>query len=180
MVVKVDVQKQRFGMYWTNRYLLNVASPADVSEAMAWAFGEYESQFHGTSVQFVSIRVSDMVENTDNFYIYPVSYAGVISDGGAALPGYVTTRVDLGVGAGRPLRKYYRTYVGEDKIVGSVWESAYRTLVQTNIAALLALVPTWCDPQGNEATSIAVKLPIQMRQLRRGTKKPLTPVIPLE
>lgn len=179
MVVKVDVQKTRGGVYWTNRYLLDLASPADVSEAMAFAFVQCEAAFHATDVLFVSSRVSDLVEGTDNFYIYPWSATGGTSNGGTPLPIFVTCRCDIGVGPGRPLRKYWRTFVGEDRIVGSVWETVYRETVQTAIDGLLAAVPTICDPQGNVAISAAVKPALQMRQPRRGTKKPLTPVIPV-
>lgn len=179
MVVKVDVQKSRGGVFWTNRYLLDLASPADVSYEMAGAIAGHESQFHATTVNFISTRVSDMVPDTDNFYIYPWDFTGALSDGGSPMPGFITMRTDMGVGPGRPLRKYYRTYVGEDRVAGPVWEGAYVTLVKTTLEDLLVEVPTICDPQGNQATYVVAKPPLQMRQLRRGTRKPLTPVIPV-
>lgn len=179
MVVKLDIQKYRQGLYWTNRWLLDLASPGDVSQAMVLAVASVEQNFHATSVTIVSARVSDMVEGTDNFYIYPLNLVGGISDGGDPLPGYVTFRADMGVGPGRPLRKYWRTYVGESQIVGGVWAPAYVANAQTLLEGLMISVPTICDPQGNQWTSVAVKSNLQMRQLRRGTRKPLTPVIPV-
>jgi hypothetical protein len=179
MVVKLDVQKVRNGQYWTNRYLLDLADPLDVSVAMVNAFVNAEKPIHGLSVSFVSVRVSDMAEGTDNFIIYPQTGTGGTSDGGAALPGWMTLRADMAVVPGRPLRKYYRTYVGEAQIIGSVWLPQYVSDSLALLTTLLGAVPTWCDPQGNHAQSVVVKTDVQMRQLRRGSKKRETPVIPI-
>jgi hypothetical protein len=179
VVVKVDIQKVRGGMYWTNRWLLNLAGPQLVSQAMVLAIANEESQLHATTVTIISGRVSDMVVGTDNFYIYPMNIPGTIADGGDPLPGWVTLRADFGVGAGRPLRKYWRVYLGENQVVGGVWSPGILLAVKDRMEELLTLVPTICDPQGNEATSVAAKSQLQMRQLRRGTKKRLLPVIPI-
>jgi hypothetical protein len=179
MVVKVDVQKTRGGLYWTNRWLLALASPADVSNAMVTAICNEEAQLHATTVTIISVRVSDMVEGTDNFFIYPKNIPGTVTDVADPMPGFVTLRCDFGVGPGRPLRKYWRTYVGEGQTTGGVWAPSYVSVATDRMEELLTLVPSICDPQGNVATSVAVKSALQMRQLRRGTRKPLTPVIPV-
>lgn len=179
MVVKVDVQKLRGGLYWTNRYLLDLADPLDVSEAMITAIVGVEKVIHGVSVQFVSVRVSDMAEGTDNFIVYPQTGTGATGDGGAPLAGFMTLRADLAVVPGRPLRKYYRVYVGEGQIVGSVWDETYRSSCETQLGDLLEAIPTWCDPAGNHAQNVVVKTAVQMRQLRRGSKRKVTPVIPV-
>lgn len=179
MVVKVDIQKVRSAMYWTNRYLLDVDDPGDVSLAMVTEIAEREQNFHASTVTIISARVSDMVEGTDNFYIYPLNLVGSQSDGGEPVAGFITLRVDFGVGPGRPCRKYYRTYVGEDKTTGGSWAATHVAAVQTVMTNMIALIPTLCDPQGNHWVNAAVKSNLQMRQLRRGTRKKLEPVIPL-
>jgi len=179
MVVKVDIQKTRGGLYWTNRYLLDVADPADVSDAMLQAIADAEGNWHATTVNFVSARVSDMVPNTDNFRIYPLAQAGAQNDGGNAIPGFVTLRCDMGVGPGRPLRKYYRTYAAQALITNGVYSSTFLSGDTTVMEDLLEAIPSICDPQGNRATSVAFKQQVQMRQLRRGSRKQATPVIPV-
>lgn len=179
MVVKVDIQKTRQGLYWTNRWLLDAASPADVTVTMVENIAVREMNFHANTCIAVSARVSDMVPDTDNFYIYPLNFIGEQTDSTEPLPGYVTMRADFGVGPGRPLRKYWRVYIGEGHTTGGVWTSTYVDAVNTQMDLLLAAVPTICDPQGNVAITVAAKSQLQMRQLRRGTRKRTEPVIPL-
>lgn len=177
-VYNVDIQKVRFGVYWTNRYQILRDEPG-LTLAEVNAFHAAEYPFHGNSVQYVSLRISDQTPNTDNFAVWPLQGAGLIPDGGAAIPGFCTLRADIPVGFGRPCRKYYRVYVGEDKIIGGNWEPSFIVTAQAAIRSLAATVTGLCDPQGNPWGDAVVKNAIQMRQLRRGTKRPLTPVIPV-
>lgn len=179
MVVKLDIQKFRQGLYWTNRYLLDLADPSDVSLEMIEAIANTEGNWHATTVTIVSARVSDMVEGTDNFIVYPLNITGAQLDGGDPIPGFVTLRADFGVGVGRPLRKYWRTYAAEALTSGGNWSNTFVAANQALLVTMLAEVPSICDPQGNRAVSVAVKTNLQMRQLRRGTRKKTQPVIPL-
>lgn len=85
----------------------------------------------------------------------------------------------MGIATGRPCRKYYRTYVGEDRSTGQNWEATYVTDSQAALTTQLSFLDVLCDPQGNPVISYLVKVPIQMRQLRRGSKRRITPVIPI-
>jgi hypothetical protein len=179
VVVKLDIQKFRQGMYWTNRYLLDLADPSSVSSTIVVAIASAEQNFHATSVTIISARASDMVEGTDNFFVFPLNLVGGINDGGEPLPGFITMRADFGVGQGRPLRKYWRTYVGEGQTTGGVWSPAYVSAVQTQVDYLVSSMSIICDPQGNNILNGVAKNQLQMRQLRRGTRKPTQPVIPV-
>lgn len=179
MVVKLDTQKIINGQYWTNRYLLDLDGPESVSDAMILSVVASEKVIHSSAVGFVSARVSDDVIGTDNFRIFPLSGVGTQPVTGGTLPGWMTTRVDFGISFGRPCRKYYRSYVGEVAIDGHVWIAEYVASIQTTLTDLLALIPTFCDPQGNHWQSVITKTEAQMRQLRRGSRKKENPVIPV-
>jgi hypothetical protein len=177
-IFNVDVQKTRGGIYWTNRYQL-VRDEPGLTPAEVAAFRFAEGPIHATTVQFVSLRISDAVPDTDNFTVYPLTGTGGTADGGTPLPGFCTLRVDIPVGFGRPCRKYYRTYVGENQSNGTTWIPEYVSDSQALMNTLQSTVAGLCDPQGNLWGTPVVKNTVQMRQLRRGTRRPLTPVIPV-
>lgn len=179
MVVKIDVQKTRSGLFWTNRYLVDVATIGEVTGDMITAITAFEGPIHSTAVSFVSARVSDLEPNTDNFFVVPLSGTGGTSDGGNPIPGFNTLRIDFGVGVGRPLRKYLRVFVGEAQTVGQSWLTDYVTDSQALALSLIDDLPELCDPQGNRAFTVAVKNLIQMRQIRRGSRRRTEPVIPV-
>lgn len=181
MVVKLDVQKSLGAgqMYWTNRYLLDYADPSAVPSGEFNAIVAGERAMHSNLVQFVSLRISDIVEGTDNYIVWPLTGTGGVIPTGNPLPGWVTYRVDFGFGAGRPGRKYYRVYVGEGQQNGNVWETSYRGDVQALMNTMIAAAPSICSPDGVNVITAVAKNELQMRQLRRGTKRPLTPVIPV-
>lgn len=179
MVVKLDVQKTTANIFWTNRYLLDFATIGEVTLAMITDIVNGEKAVHSPSVQFVSARVSDMIEGTDNFIVYPWTGTGAAAGTGGNVPGYCTLRLDAGVGVGRPCRKYYRVYVATSATDGPNWQASYRNSCATALATMMSQVPALCDPQGNHWVNTAVKLQIQMRQIRRGSRRRETPVIPI-
>jgi hypothetical protein len=174
----VDVQKSRGGIYWTNRYQLERNEPG-LTPAEVAAFRSAEGPIHATTVQFVSLRISDAVPGTDNFAVYPLTGTGGTPDGGTPLPGFCCLRVDIPVGFGRPCRKYYRVYVGEAQSNGQTWIPEYVADTQALMNTLQSTVAGLVDPQGNPWGVPVVKTVIQMRQLRRGSKRQTTPVIPV-
>lgn len=177
-VFKVDIQKSRGGIFWTNRYLVETATLSAAAETIEPIF-EAEQLFHALDCQFVSGRASDNVPANDQFIIVPLSGGGAITVSGNPLPGFNCVRVDFSTGIGRPCRKYYRTYVGEAEAAGYTWALDYYNIVSGAMLDLLANVPQLCDPGGEILSSQATQVPIQMRQLRRGSKRKVTPVIPV-
>jgi hypothetical protein len=175
----LDVQKSLRGEYWTNRYILNAASILG-STTDAVAIVEAERAITINDVQFVSYRVSDGVPGTDEYIVVPIGTFGLREVSTAALPLFDVLRVDFGVGLGRPSRKYLRGVLAEqDQANYGELDLAAVAYFTTNYATVVAGVPGYVDVDGQDITSGRVFGQVGMRQLRRGSKRRLQPVIPV-
>lgn len=160
--------------YWTNRYWTTdaVASAGDTLDALVAAHRlVLRSDFYVHSA-----RIDDGVPNTDNFDTVTYNLAGTVTgDLATTLPFYNTARVDFDVaGGGRPSRKYLRGLLIENDISFVTLAAGAITNMNSYGDAVVA-IGTICDPQGNLFVD-AVPFPApQMRQIRRGSKKPVTP-----
>lgn len=171
---QVDIQKVLGSEYWTNRYLLDMDSfsaAIDLQSAIITA----EVALHSTLVQFDKARVSNLA--TEEFLVTPLGITGTRSPTDL-LPLFNTLRYDFTAATGRPSRKYYRGVLGEGDINGSAVTSTFTTF-EGLIEALFkenAESQGIVDPQDTLLTS-AVRFPfVQMRQLRRGTRRRGTPI----
>lgn len=176
VTMQVDIQKRIGTEYWTNRYFLGVGS---IGEAAGYVdeIVAFEKLLHSTEVIFDRARVSDGIPGSDSYVIIPLSGTGGTSGSGAHIPLYNTVRIDFGVGAGRPSRKYYRCGLGEGLLNGEVWDSLLMTDYQAAATAFVNGVVPYCDVDGQIIISATVMNQVQMRQLRRGSKKKTQPVI---
>jgi len=175
----LDVQKTFRGLFWTNRYILELTGISDGDTAAA-AIIEAERAITIPDVDFTSYRISDMVVGTDIFRVVPVNESGERVILTQALPLFDVLRVDFGTDVGRPSRKYLRGVLAEgdqenygELIVGSLAE------FQTNYADAVLAVTEYVDVDGQAFVSAAPFSRVAMRQLRRGSRKRTEPVIPL-
>jgi hypothetical protein len=174
----LDIEKVLAGEYWTNRYILNSASPPDPFTGPVNAILAAERSITADEVQFTKLRVSDNDPGTDVYSIralnLPGLRTGVFTD---LFPLFVTVRVDFTVGTGRPSRKYLRGVLKEGDSVFNAIQQPALDLFQTSYANAVAGVPEYVDVDGQDILSGAVILAPAMRQLRRGSKRKLAPII---
>jgi hypothetical protein len=160
--------------YWVNRYFLNAASLADATLASN-GIVDAEKALYMPEITITKSHVDDNAPNTSVFETVirnlPGTRANVAAD---RMPLFVVVRVDFTVaGGGRPSRKYLRGILNEGEVSFTTLAAGVVTLVDqyaANVAASGA-----CDPQGQDIIAgVTWKAPA-MRQLRRGSKKKLTP-----
>lgn len=172
---QVDVEKQVGGEYWSNRYLFNVASLTEAAGKMT-AIVDAEAPLYHPDVRITKARASDFNPLTDNYSVVQYARAGGRSAGSLA-PLFNVVRIDFNTGSGRPSRKYLRGVLFTGNLAPNFQVdpnlspalSAYGT-------AILGLVG-FCDPQMQAFTNAQVHPYVAMRQLRRGTKRKLKPII---
>lgn len=172
---KLDIQKSYANETWTNRYLLNYGTLEAANTAAPQVLAA-EQLFHPSFVLFTSYRVSDIVPNTDQFITTVVNQPGEVVEGSSVLPLFNTVRVDLSVGAGRPSRKYYRGILTEANTENGALSAALITLVSNAWFDIISGVDV-VDPQLTPIVQGIVFPNIQMRQLRRGSRRRTEPII---
>ncbi len=178
MLFQVDIQKTMANEYWTNVYHCN--SP-DQAAAVVFAqdIVEVERDIHGVGVAFTSMRVRPFPGPSEGSII-ALGGTGERA-GGLWLPLFNVCRVDFPVAIGRPSRKYYRLPITEGEV-------EYNSFTPAFVAAIQLALDNWflapgpdplCDVDGQPLTRAVVMSTVGMRQLRRGSKRKLEPVIPI-
>lgn len=180
-VFQVDIEKMLGGEYWTNVY--HVFSP-DLTSAAAAAVNlvTAERGFHLPQVQFTRARTALYPIGTTQSQTAVTGGTGLLAGGNELEPLFVTLRVDFPATIGRPSRKYYRGVLTEIDVT-------FMTLNPDSLARYAPLVLqlltvsggsdfTLCDRQGDQLTSAIVYNGPQMRQLRRGSRRRATPILP--
>lgn len=173
---KIDIEKSMEGEFWTNRYLVNESDLSGAALHVA-TLVQAEQVFHGTAVLFTKARVSDMQPDSDTYTTLPLNLSGGQADEGVFIPLFNVVRVDLGVLVGRPSRKFYRGVLRESHISFNTVYAPLAVLIQTTLMSMIQSVPV-CDPDLQLIQSVAVSPNVGMRQLRRGSRRRATPVIP--
>lgn len=174
---KVDIEKLFNGEYWTNRWFVDAASLTEAEEFGVAVILQNERTFHFSVVTFTKVRVSDVIEGTDQFITTPSNQPGLLAIGDAQiLPLFNTVRVDLRAGFGRPSRKYYRAPLTEAVVNGDTLVATYANTVADAMDSILTTINV-VDPQNTPITQATVFPQVQMRQLRRGSRRRTTPVI---
>jgi len=175
-IYQIDVQAQLAGEYFSNVWHVNAT---DYVQALGWADAIAEitaSQSH-SSVVVDKARVA----------LYPLaggqgtvrSYA---LQGGQGdydyLPLFNIVRVDWQPALGRPSRKYMRFPVNEGIQIKGIMSPGQVAAYQTGfVLAIQVQVPGLCDIQGRPFVDGVVFAQVGMRQLRRGSKRRLQPII---
>ena len=172
---KLDIEKYYNGEYWTNRYIVEAIDLTDAATD-GDAILASERPMHLPVVLFTKWRLSDFNPTTDEFIVKPVNLAGTRTGfGGEPLALFNTVRVDFPAGFGRPSRKYYRGCLTEGDIIGPNLIAGTVTYMQERVSTLTSAALV--DPQGTLLGEGVVKTLLQMRQLRRGTKRRTQPIL---
>lgn len=181
-VFKVDIEKQLGGEFWTNVYYVQTDTLGDgvtAGEAIVTA----ERSFHYGLVLFTKMRVSTAVSGDEDYVTVPLTGQGGADAGGAALlPLFNTVNAVLQAVAGRPSRKYYRGCLTVNNINQAGIIESRRAQIEAALDPLASSLGTsgagLVDVDGQDIVSIAVLTPVGMHQLRRGTRRRQTPVLP--
>lgn len=176
-IFKVDIEKQLGTEFWTNVYYVDTASLTDAHTVGA-EIVVAERSIHRNDVLFTKYRTSDMVPGTDQFITEPLNVYGALAVASPHLALFNVLRVDLGVGIGRPSRKYLRGVLLEGDVSFNDIEAGSLALFQTDYADDLELIEELVDIDGQPIIDCTVYPKVAMRQLRRGSRRSTTPVIP--
>jgi hypothetical protein len=184
MLYNIDVEKFFDGEYWTNHYLLDADQELSQMGFYGALVTNMERNFHKGNVNFTKWRVSTTTPNDDQYITNAVGLPGLVSVGSTGyLPLFNVVRVDLNSDVGgRPGRKYYRLPLMEGEVQNGAVDSGVLTIVQDALEAGLAQmlansVQLLISPNKN-VSSFVPAVAIGMRQLRRGSKRKATPILP--
>jgi hypothetical protein len=174
---QIDVQKSYGTEYWTNVYHVDradLAAARDSGDDIVAA----ERAVHTGDIAFVSMRISPFPIGTGEGTVFPLSLAGQAA-AATFLPLFNVARYDMAVGVGRPSRKYLKLPVAEADQENGAWTGPARVRLNVEYSQRIVLVPGLCDVDGQPILTCALNPNVGMRQLRRGSKRKLLPVIPL-
>lgn len=173
-VWQIVIQKQFQTEYFVNDYHVIAASFA---EALDYAndIVAAEKAIFRQSVAFVNMRIKQAVAVTQGTVV-PIGGTGS-QPVATYLPLYVTARVDFSPAVGRPGRKYLRLPVVSQGTDGQNLTSAAITSIVDNYLNPILGLGVVCKPNADIFVSGGVFAPLQMRQIRRGSKRRLQPII---
>lgn len=173
-MARLTIEKLYQGEYWTNVYWL-AGSIGDAGSPAA-AIIAAEKAVLLDSVLMTKARIDDGVQDTD---LYSTIIINDFGDrelaGGSMVALFNVVRVDFQAGGGRPSRKYLRGLLTEAFVNFNTIEAAQLTFFQTNYATVVAEVTGFQDVDGDDITAGVVHPFVGMRQLRRASKKKITP-----
>lgn len=173
----LQIEKELGGEFWVNRYIVQLD---DLTQAVfiGNTITGYELAIHMDVVNFTKYRVSDIDPTSDVFVIVPIGQTGQRTTIGPYLPLFNVVRVDFPAGTGRPSRKYLRLPVLESDQTNGALETSLISLVNTEYGTPLGDLPEFVDVDGTGLGTGITQPRVAMRQLRRGSKRRTTPIIP--
>lgn len=175
---KVDIEKKLGSEYWTNVYYV-FAEDLATAHGIAQNIVQIERAITATGVTFTKYRTSDVVPGTDIFVstnnneagLRPVTMAGL-------LPLFNVARFDLSAEAGRPSRKFMRAVLQESDITFDAIDPGILAELDANYSQPLELIEELRDIDSQGIVDVQLYPLVGMRQLRRGSKRRLAPVLP--
>jgi hypothetical protein len=178
---QVDIEKSALNpagntVYWTNVYHVTAADQA-TAVTRGTSIVNIEKAVHAANTAFTKMRVQNVIPDGMSGSIIPLSGAGSRTTPSDFLAMFNTARVDFAKATGRPNRKYLRLFIGELETTSGVLTAAFITTLTSNYLSPILALGYVCDAAGRVITSGAIALQVQMRQLRRGSKRRTTPVI---
>lgn len=174
----LDIEKELNGEYWTNRYMLDVASAA-AGISPANDLVEAERQYTLDRMNFTRYRISSVTMGDDDYIIEPLNVVGGRTAGvGSELPLFNCIRVDFAVASGRPSRKYLRGILIEaDQSGFGVIDPTFLDFFDAAYTAGCLAVPQYVDVDGQSLIGGQAYPKVAMRQLRRGSRRRTTPIL---
>jgi hypothetical protein len=178
---QVDIEKSTFNsagntVFWTNVYHVQAADQA-TAVTRGNSIVTIEKTIHSVNVNYTKMRVRNVLEDGMSGTIVPLTGTGGRTTPADYLPMYCTVRVDFSKATGRPNRKYLRTFIGEADQQNGTLLATYQTFITTNFTSPIVALGYVCDEAGRVVTVGATQNLVQMRQMRRGSKRKVTPVI---
>jgi hypothetical protein len=176
---RIEIFKTYGGERWENVYYAYSDEPTDWAYTAANRIVTAEASFHLPVIEFSYYRISTVVQGDNQYVTVPLNAFGARQTdfAEALLPLFNTIRLDISrVSGGRPGRKYYRGALREQDITYDTIDVGLRTLVASALATAIGDGTTTfdgplTDEQGN-LLSVPVTYPrVQMRQLRRGSRR---------
>lgn len=173
-IIRLTVEKflASAAEYWTNVYHVD-AEPGSTTTVMQ-DLVDAERPLYNSDIIITKVSQDDVAVDSNYAQPYIVNLGGTETLTGDRLPLFVCARLDLVYAGSRPGRKYIR---------GALWEleSSFTSIganmitrMNGYLTALLA-IDGLCDADGDALVSGAVYPAPAMRQLRRGSKKSVTP-----
>jgi hypothetical protein len=174
---KIDIEKQLGTEFWSNSYLTDDPGLIDAIATAQDIVARERLVTHNT-ITFTKFRVSDVGPGGVTSTVV-IGLPGQGNASGTVLPLFNVARVDFTAAAGRPSRKYLRGAITTGAVLpGGMLEATIREYINTSYANPMAADLNYVDVQGDEINSGACNMTIGMRQLRRGSKRRLNPIIP--
>lgn len=175
-VWEISIEKQLGGEYWINVYHGDVADQA-AAQALGFQIATIESSVHQSTVTFTKYRVRQVGQLAGPGTVYPLGFPG--TNGAAdSLPLFCVQRVDFAVPVGRPSRKYLKLPVFEAAQSNGTFSQDHLTSINNSYSTPLLNLDGLSSNDGQTFVAIAANPVVGMRQLRRGSRKRTTPVIP--
>lgn len=175
---QIDIEHSFGAETWTNRYLVSALPASGTSGLLISAIVAAHRAILFNTITVTRVRHATIAESDDDYTITPINLAGQRSiTSNDMLPLFCTARVDFSTGLGRPSRKYLRGVLGEaDYGLAGIGSTFITGFGAAYIAAILA-EDEIVDPQGETFLTGSMSVPVQMRQLRRGSRRSTEPVL---
>lgn len=162
--------------YWVNDYYVSTTdllAAADIGEAIAGL----EVELYFQPVTLTKIRASTIPVDVGQFVTRTVNLVPSTPPNAGLLPLFDVLRVDMTAATGRPGRKFYRAVItASDLQNGGQLKPASMANWQPILDSILT-TGGLRKPSGAVIDSMDIYPAVGMRQLRRGSRKKLTPVI---
>lgn len=180
-VFQVDIEKQLGLEFWTNVYYVR---GVDLAEAVTagQVLANMEVQIHKPAVTITRFRTRTTTVGDEVYNTTTVGLIGEASAAGDYLPLFNTYNAVLSTPQGRPSRKYYRLPVSEGEQASGLWIQGAAVNIAVSIDAariqLQSAGTPWVDLDDQPILIVGYDRSVGMRQLRRGSRRRSTPVLP--
>jgi hypothetical protein len=174
-VFQVDIQTDYYGEFISNRYFVDEPGLAEAA-AIGVAIANLHAKLLPPSVKIDAIRASTPAPADNQFFTSPVNIPGTRAATSQTMPEFCRYRVDFQIGYRRPLRKFLLVPFEEDSEGSSFTGGAVARVINDYINPLIALASV-CSAEGLPVINGSLNARIGMRQLRRGSKRRLQPII---
>lgn len=175
-VWELSIEKQLLTEYWLNVYHCDVATQAE-AKTVADAIVEAEQAITMGIVTFNKMRIRQVSSAPGPGTVYPIGSNGTLPQS-PYLPLFNVCRIDFAVPVGRPSRKYIKQPIAMSSVSNGQFQPSALTFFQTEYCTPILSIPGICASDGQPFLNAAPIPAVGMRQLRRGTRKKSTPIIP--
>jgi hypothetical protein len=174
---KLITQKFFGSEYWVNDYYFT-ATDLDDADSKAQPIVDAEIATHLVGITFDMYRISTVEPDDGIFRNFSVLAACTAVGGGDILALFNCARVDFPAAVGRAGRKYLRGVLSEGGVAFDTLGSGTRIAINDSYANPLRLLGYLEKPNGTLLVDAVVHPKLAMRQLRRGSRRRTTPIIP--